>query len=73
VPRRTGWLVPPREPRALAGAIAEALRDPGRARRMAREGRRLVAEHMDVRRTAREVMSVYERLVGRTRDDVPCA
>jgi glycosyltransferase involved in cell wall biosynthesis len=62
-PGRTGWLVPPRDPRALADAIAEALSDPERARRMARVGRRLVAARLDVRKTAREVVSIYERLV----------
>jgi glycosyltransferase involved in cell wall biosynthesis len=64
VPGRTGWLVPRRDPAALADAIAAALEDPGRARDMARAGRSLVVEHLDVRRTAREVASIYERLVG---------
>jgi glycosyltransferase involved in cell wall biosynthesis len=68
VPGRTGWLVPPRDPEALADTIAEALSDPGRGRRMAQAGRKLVEEHVDIRRTAREVMSIYERLVGGARD-----
>jgi glycosyltransferase involved in cell wall biosynthesis len=60
---RTGWLVPPRDPRALADAIAEALADPARGRRMAQAGRELVLEQLDVGRTAREVLAIYERLV----------
>jgi glycosyltransferase involved in cell wall biosynthesis len=65
VPGRTGWLVPPRDPETLAGAILEALSDPGRGREMARAGRDLVIEQLDVRKTAREVLSIYERAVGR--------
>jgi glycosyltransferase involved in cell wall biosynthesis len=63
VPGCTGWLVPPRNPRALADAIVEVLSDPERARRMAGAGRRLVVERLDVRRTAREVWSIYEHLL----------
>src|SRR5436305_5291270 len=40
----TGWLVPPEDPQALAGALAEVLADPGEARRRGEAGRRRVAE-----------------------------
>jgi glycosyltransferase involved in cell wall biosynthesis len=63
VPGETGWLVPPRDPAALAAAIADALSDPGRARALALNGRRLVVERLDVRKTAAEIRSLYEHLL----------
>lgn len=41
----TGWLVPPEDPAALAGALAEVLADPDEARRRGEAGRRRVEEH----------------------------
>lgn len=41
---RTGWLVPPEDPRALAAALTEVLGRPDEARRRAEEGRRRVDE-----------------------------
>ena len=38
----TGWLVPPEDPEALAGALAEVLGDPAEARRRGEAGRRRV-------------------------------
>jgi glycosyltransferase involved in cell wall biosynthesis len=40
----TGWLVPPEDPAALAGALAEVLADPAEARRRGEAGRRRVEE-----------------------------
>lgn len=61
---RTGWLVPPEDPQALAAALAEALGNPEEARRRGGEGRRRVDErfrpavaagtwHAAVRKTGR--------------------
>jgi glycosyltransferase involved in cell wall biosynthesis len=52
---RTGWSVPPRAPRALADAIADALARPDEGARRAAEGRRMVAERF-------ERSLVFERL-----------
>jgi len=41
-PGVTGWLVEPGDPRVLAGALADALRDPARLPDMGAEGRRVV-------------------------------
>jgi glycosyltransferase involved in cell wall biosynthesis len=41
---RTGWLVPPEDPRALAAALIEVLERPEEARRRGEEGRRRVDE-----------------------------
>ncbi|HEX9944343.1 MAG TPA: glycosyltransferase family 4 protein [Thermoanaerobaculia bacterium] len=40
----TGWLVPPEDPTALAGALAVVLADPAEARRRGEAGRRRVEE-----------------------------
>lgn len=42
--RGTGWLVPPEDPGALAGALAEVLADPAEARRRGEAGRRRAEE-----------------------------
>ncbi len=44
VVEETGWLVPPEDPAALAGALAEILADPDEAKRRGEAGRRRVEE-----------------------------
>jgi glycosyltransferase involved in cell wall biosynthesis len=59
---RTGLLIPPRDPAALAGAVGEVLRDPGRAREMGASGRRRRREEFDISRTVEAVQELYEEL-----------
>jgi sugar transferase (PEP-CTERM/EpsH1 system associated) len=54
----TGLLVPPRDPQALARALAALGRDPERARRLGAAGRLRVERHFDVRR----MVAKYEQL-----------
>ena len=61
---KTGWLVPPRQPEALARAILEALKDRDEARRRTIEGQKLARKLFDAERTGREVVAVYEKIVG---------
>ncbi len=61
----TGWLVPPKSPRDLSDAVLDALSDRVRARRTAAEGRTLAAHLFDVRRTALEVRTLYDGILGR--------
>ena len=50
---QTGLLVPQRNSTALAGAIAQLLDDPELGDRLARAGRKHVAEHYDIRKNVR--------------------
>jgi len=68
---RTLGIVPPlllrlsRLGPALAEALAAILLDPEKARAMAERGRRAVAEKFDARRTARDVVAVFEQTIAR--------
>lgn len=59
-PGRTGWLVPPGSPEALAGALREALATPPeRLAEMGREGRRDVEGRHDARREAARLAALF--------------
>ena len=60
----TGWLVPPRNPEALAVAIQDALNHPDEARKRAMAGQQLARNLFDVRKTANEVKHIYEQILG---------
>ena len=50
---RTGWLVPPEDPEALAAALAQVLANPAEAMRRGEEGRRRVCERFRPAHAAR--------------------
>jgi starch synthase (maltosyl-transferring) len=54
----TGWLVPPRDPAALAQALDEAADDPDRCRRYGEAGRLRVEREFSLD----AVVAAYERL-----------
>jgi glycosyltransferase involved in cell wall biosynthesis len=58
VPGETGWLVPPRDPAALAQALGEAHDDPDRRRRFGEAGRLRVEREFSIDAT----VAAYERL-----------
>jgi glycosyltransferase involved in cell wall biosynthesis len=62
---RTGLLVPAGDRDALARAIDEIVSDPGRARRMGSEARRLATERFSLENMLNAYESLYERLVSR--------
>lgn len=61
---RTGRLVPPRHPQALARATLEALNQPEASRRMARQAQSFVAEHFSEQAMAAGTLAVYQRLLA---------
>lgn len=58
-PGTTGLLVPPRDPAALADAIAALALDPPRRQRMGEAGRRLMADRFAMERVNRQVVDTY--------------
>lgn len=58
LPGRTGWLVPPRDAEALAGALLDAASDPGRLREFGAVGRARVEAEYSLSAT----IVAYERL-----------
>lgn len=70
IPGKTGWLVPPRNPEALAAAILDALRNPEEARARALAGQARARCMFDVEITARGVASAYETMLAQRLDSI---
>jgi glycosyltransferase involved in cell wall biosynthesis len=66
---RTGLLVPPRAPEALARRLVDLLHQPHLGRRMGLAGRRRLEEHYEAARLVERMTSVYEQLVGIGRNE----
>ncbi len=64
----TGWLVPPENPEALAGALEEVLDGPPEARRRGEMGRRRVEERYRPAVAAASWRTAVERKAGRLED-----
>jgi len=60
---QTGFLVPPREPAALAARIIQLLKDQALRRRMGRAGRERVQRLFTVERMVQETAAAYQTLV----------
>jgi starch synthase len=60
----TGWLVPPADPGALAGAIGQALADPQRAAGFGQAGRRRVEDRFSWDRIAEQTLEVYRDAIA---------
>ncbi len=63
----TGFLVPTRNPGALARAIDPLLADPGLARRLGEAGRRRIVEHFSLDGMTRATERLYRSLLARRR------
>jgi glycosyltransferase involved in cell wall biosynthesis len=68
-PGETGWLVPARDPAALANAIMDVLVDPARAQDMARKGRERVLRLFRVEETSKQVLEIYRTILGLDRNN----
>jgi glycosyltransferase involved in cell wall biosynthesis len=65
---KTGLLVPPANPVALAAAIERLLDDPELASRLALDGRKFVHENFAVRRQIEQTVALYCELTGLGRE-----
>jgi glycosyltransferase involved in cell wall biosynthesis len=64
MPAATGWLVPPNDVDALAGALDLALAMPADAReRLARRARRFVTRNFSLEQMAQQTLAVYRELL----------
>ncbi len=61
---KTGFLVPPRDPEALAKAILRVIEHPAAAKEMARAGRKLVEAHFSTRVKVNRTEALYVRLLA---------
>jgi len=61
---KTGLIVPPRDSRALAGAINRLLEDESLSTRMGIEGRRRVEREFTKERMARETLKLYDEVLS---------
>jgi len=68
-PGENGLIVPVRDAQALAAAVVDLVRDPGRRRLMGDAGRRLVAERADYHKCMDALEDEYRRLVAETRGE----
>ncbi len=64
---QTGYLVPPRQPYALAGRLLELLGNPGATRRLGEAGRRRVTSLFSCQEQLTRTLALFERLVGSAR------
>lgn len=70
---RTGYLVPPRDERALAAAIVRLLRDKPLARLLGLNGRRKLDAECAPAVVAQKTLAVYSRALAGARSPVPAA
>ena len=64
----TGFLVPPRDPKALARAILRLLRDPERCRTIGRNGRKWVEERFSVDAMVTQTEALYQEALNVKRE-----
>lgn len=67
-PRRSGWLVPPGDPDALARTLEQVAADPETARRVAREGRRWARQRFGWEGIVASTLRLYEDAAARRAD-----
>jgi glycosyltransferase involved in cell wall biosynthesis len=61
---KTGFLVPPRDPEALARAIERIMQNPAQGIRMGQAGRQRVKEQFTIQETVRKVEQLYNTLLS---------
>lgn len=64
---QTGYLVPPRDPRALAERLAALHRDPVRAKQLGQQGMRRAYQRYTWRSVAEQIAAIYEVAIDNAR------
>jgi glycosyltransferase involved in cell wall biosynthesis len=71
----TGWVVPPRDPEKLAGAIVAAYREwsdrPADWRRRQTEARNRIAENFSLERMAEQYESIWQQVAAKRKSQAP--
>jgi glycosyltransferase involved in cell wall biosynthesis len=67
----TGFLVPPRDPQALAARLARLQRDPALARAMGEAGLRRAYRHYTWRTVAQQIADIYAAVLAEARARAP--
>ena len=63
IPNKTGWLVPSKNPQALAEQIMAALNSPEQQQKFSKQGNELAKEMFDVRHNAADIVKYYKQLL----------
>jgi glycosyltransferase involved in cell wall biosynthesis/phosphoheptose isomerase len=61
---KTGFLVPPKDPDALAARLAEMFQDPAMLKRFRRQAIRRVKKHFTWQRVTRRLADIYENVIA---------
>jgi glycosyltransferase involved in cell wall biosynthesis len=68
-----GFLIPPKDPSALADAIATLIADPALRQRFGRRGREIAVDEFRVEKVVEETLAVYRELLGARWPSAPTA
>lgn len=60
-----GILVPPNDPRGLASAILDLLKDKKRSDKMGKTGRKVIFEKFGIKKNVQLTQSIYEEIISR--------
>ena len=64
VPRKTGIVVPPKQPAAFAQAIIQLLQNPQKARELGEQGYLRVKKHFEIRASVRKIEALYQQVLA---------
>jgi glycosyltransferase involved in cell wall biosynthesis len=63
----SGWIVPSRDPEALAGALTQCFADPARARRFGERGREIARSRFELGSVVDRTLAVYDEVLSVSR------
>lgn len=64
IPEKTGFLVPPYSPKAIANAIEQVIHHPNKAKLLAHNGQAYVKEMLNSKNTSKAVFSFYREILN---------